>query len=102
MKECCRKYLSEQFGDDQDVIAEIYAEYENTIVEKLAEIEAAFASQDWLVLDRAAHAIKGCAFAAGDNEMAEVAIELRQAARLQGNEKAKGEINKLKALKEML
>ena len=102
MKESCRKYLSEQFGDDQDVIAEIYAEYKNTIADKMVEIEAALASRDWLALDRAAHAVKGCAFAAGDNEIAEVAIELRQAARLQGDEKAKAEIDRMKSLKEML
>ena len=27
MKECCKKYLAEQFGGDDEVVGEIYAEY---------------------------------------------------------------------------
>ena len=27
MKDCCRKYLTEQFGNDPEVVEGIYAEY---------------------------------------------------------------------------
>lgn len=102
MKQCCEEYLAEQFGGDKDVIAEIYAEYRNTVEEKLAEIESALATPDWTKLDRAAHAVKGCAFAAGDTEMAETAIAIRHAAQLQSASDAGDAIARLKSLKEML
>ena len=35
MKECCRKYLNEQFGDDAEVLAEIYSEYVASVRAKL-------------------------------------------------------------------
>ena len=81
MKECCRKYLDEQFGD-ADVSAEIYAEYAASLKEKLAEAREALAAVDWTRLDRVAHTVKGNALAAGDAETAETAIELRKAAAL--------------------
>ena len=34
MKECCRSYMEAEFGGDQDVIAEIYAEYAKSVKEK--------------------------------------------------------------------
>ena len=82
MKECCRKYLDEQFGGDADVIGEIYSEYVSSVRVKLAEASAALAAADWTLLDRVAHTVKGNALAAGDTEMAETAIALRKASAL--------------------
>ena len=82
MKECCRKYLDEQFGGDADVAAEIYAEYVSSIKEKLGEARQSLAAGDWTRLDRVAHTMKGNALAAGDTELAETAIELRKTAAL--------------------
>lgn len=80
MKECCRKYLDEQFGGDDDVVREIYAEYVSSAKEKIAEAGAALAAADWTMLDRVAHTVKGNALAAGDEEMANTAIALRKTA----------------------
>ena len=80
MKECCAKYLEEQFGGDADIMGEIYGEYVSSIHEKIGEADAALAASDWTRLDRTAHTIKGNALAAGDEEMAGTAIELRKAA----------------------
>ena len=66
MKECCRKYLDEQFGDD-DVVKEIYDEYASSAHEKIAEAGAALAAGDWTTLDRVAHTLKGNALAALGN-----------------------------------
>ena len=62
MKECCRKYLCEQLGNDMD---------------------AAVAAGAWDTLDKVAHTIKGNALTAGDQQMADVAIALRGVAKQQ-------------------
>ena len=82
MKDSCESYLREQFGDDADVIGEIYGEYVSSIKEKIDEAEAALGASEWDRLDKIAHTVKGNALAAGDAEMAEVAIALRKAAAL--------------------
>lgn len=101
MKECCKTYLIGQFGDE-DIIAEIYAEYVSSLAAKLAECDAALESGDWIALDRAAHAMKGNALAAGDNDMVENAIALRSAAKLQERENAATIIQVLKKLSTLL
>ena len=40
MKECCRKYLNEQFGGDTEVVDAIYAEYVSSLGPKLAADKA--------------------------------------------------------------
>ena len=82
MKECCKKYLDEQFGGDPDVVGEIYAEYVSSVHEKVENAAADLAAANWTSLDRVAHTIKGNALAAGDTEVAEAAIELRKTAAL--------------------
>ena len=101
MKECCKTYLFGQFGDEE-IVAEIYGEYVSSLSEKLAECDAALASGDWVALDRAAHAIKGNALAAGDTDMAENAIALRSAGKLQDSENAATIIQVLKKLSTLL
>jgi HPt (histidine-containing phosphotransfer) domain-containing protein len=101
MKDCCKEYLMSQFGDE-DVVGEIYNEYVESLGQKLSESEAAIASQDWIALDRAAHALKGNALAAGDEAVANVAIELRNAAKLQKLDESKGLVAKIKELQALL
>ena len=102
MKECCRKYLTEQFGDDTEVVAAIYAEYVSSLGAKMAEADAALAAGAWDALDRAAHTIKGNALAAGDQQMADAAIALRNAAKLQELDQAGRLIADLRALEGQL
>ena len=82
MKACCKEYMAEQFGDDADIIADIYGEYVTSVGEKIAETHSALAAKDWGLLDRIAHTIKGNALAVGDNDMAETAIALRKTSTL--------------------
>ena len=102
MKECCRKYLAEQFGDDADVVAEIYSEYVSSINAKTAEADAALANGEWNVLDAVAHAVKGNALAAGDQQMADTAIALRSAAKLQDSDQSGRLISDVKSLAQLL
>ena len=102
MKECCRKYLTEQFGGDAEVVDAIYAEYVSSIGAKMAEADVALNAGAWDVLDRAAHTVKGNALAAGDTQMAEAAIALRNAAKLQERDQAEQLIADLKVLAEQL
>ena len=83
MKECCRKYLCEQLGDDMAIISEVYAEYASSIGDKMAEADAAVAAGAWDTLDKVAHTIKGNALTVGDQQMADVAIALRGVAKQQ-------------------
>ena len=98
MKECCRKYLDEQFGGDADVVGEIYSEYVSSVGVKLAEADAALAAADWKALDHVAHTVKGNALAAGDEAMADAAISLRKASALADASEAASLMAKLKEL----
>ena len=97
MKQCCKDYLMEQFGDE-DVVNEIYGEYVRSIQEKMPEIEAAVAAENWSSLDPLAHAVKGNALATGDTDAANVAIALRIAAKMSDKEAACSLFAKLKEL----
>jgi len=88
MKECCRKYLAEQFGDDEEIMGEIYGEYVQSVKEKIAELKEALGAADWQRSDRIAHTIKGNALAAGDEEVARLAIEIRKTAALGDGERS--------------
>ena len=98
MKECCRKYLGEQFGDDMEVVNEIYAEYVTSVGDKMAEAVAALAAGAWDALDKVAHTIKGNALAAGDQQMGDAAIALRNVARQQDRVGADRLVADMKAL----
>ena len=102
MKECCRKYLMEQFGDDMAVVDEIYAEYVASVKAKTAEADAALSAGEWAALDKVSHAVKGNSLAAGDQQMADTAIALRNAAKLQNRDDAERLIADLKSLAEQL
>lgn len=97
MKQCCKDYLMEQFGDE-DVVNEIYAEYVTSIQEKLPEIEAALAAENWTALDSLAHAVKGNSLATGDNAVADVAISMRSAAKMSDKAVAQSLFDKMKEL----
>jgi len=97
MKKVCNDFLMEQFGD-QDVVNEIYDEYAKSVKEKIAEADTVLSSFDWTALDRIAHAVKGNALAVGDNDVANVAIVLRNAAKLSDEAEAAALIEKLKEL----
>ena len=97
MKQCCKDYLMNQFGDE-DVVNEIYAEYAHSMEEKLPEIEAALTAGNWSSLDQLAHAVKGNALATGDTEAANAAIALRIAAKMSEKDTARTHFEKLKEL----
>lgn len=102
MKECCRKYLGKMLGDDMEVVNVIYAEYVSSIGDKMAEADAAVAAGAWTALDKVAHAIKGNALTVGDQQMADTAIELRNAAKLQDRVQTTQHIADMRALAELL
>ena len=96
MKQCCKDYLMEQFGDE-DVVNEIYGEYVNSMQEKLLELDAALTASNWANLDSLAHAVKGNALATGDTDTANAAISLRVAAKMSDRDNAVALIDKIKA-----
>ena len=102
MKECCKTYLNEQFGDDAEVVNEIYGEYVSSVRVKIMEATTALTGSAWQQLDRVAHTVKGNALAAGDNEMADAAIQLRKVAQLQDVAQAGDLIGRMQELSELL
>lgn len=99
MKQCCKDYLTEQFGDEE-VINEIYAEYAKSIQEKIPEHEVALTTENWSTLDQLAHAVKGNALATGDADAAKTAVALRIAAKMAEKDTAHSLFKKLKELAE--
>ena len=97
MKQCCKDYLMEQFGDEE-VVNEIYGEYAKSVQEKLPELEAALTAENWSALDQLAHAVKGNALATGDTDTANVAVALRIAAKMSEKETSRSLFDKLKVL----
>ena len=97
MKQCCKDYLMDQFGDE-DVVNEIYGEYVTSVHEKIGELEAALTAENWSALDQLAHAVKGNALATGDTEAANAAVALRIAAKMSEKETARLHFEKLKEL----
>ena len=97
MKQCCKDYLMEQFGDEE-VVNEIYTEYVTSVHEKLPELEAALNAENWTALDTLAHAVKGNALATGDTDSADTAVALRTAAKMSDKAAATSLFEKLKAL----
>ena len=102
MKECCVAYMNEQFGNDAELVKEIYGEYVSSMRVKVREAEKSLAADDWEQLDRVAHTVKGNALTAGDNEMAQVAIELRSTSQLHDHEQSAALIARLRGLEELL
>ena len=102
MKECCRQYLNGQFGGDAEAVDVIYAEYVASVGAKTAEADAALAEGAWDKLDKVAHTVKGNSLAAGDQQMADVAIALRNSAKLQDRDQAARLIADMRVLAEQL
>ena len=94
--------MNEQFGNDAEVVDAIYAEYVSSVNVKAAEADAALAAGAWDALDKVAHTIKGNSLAVGDQQMADTAIELRNAAKLQDRDKAGRLVADLKTLEKQL
>lgn len=80
MKEDVKTWLAEQFGDDEETIAAVWAEYLSASEAKVADARAALAAADFPLLDRVAHTMKGNALMVGDQTSAQEAIQLREAA----------------------
>ena len=94
--------MIEQFVDDAEVVDMIYGEYVSSIGAKVTEADAALAAGAWDALDRVAHTVKGNSLAAGDQQMADAAIALRNAAKSQERDQAAQLIAVLRSLEEQL
>ena len=78
MKEDAKAWLAEQFPGDAVTVRLIWDEYLSASAAKLAEARAA---EDYPLLDRLAHALKGNALMVGDRASAEAALALRATAK---------------------
>lgn len=81
MKDDVKTWLNEQFEGDAEMIRLVWAEYLVSAKAKLAEARAALAAEDYPLLDRVAHTLKGNALMVGDAAIVTVTIALRDAAK---------------------
>ena len=81
MKEDVKTWLNEQFEGDTEMIRLVWDEYLASAKAKLAEARVARAAEDYPLLDRLAHALKGNALMVGDRASAEAALALRATAK---------------------
>lgn len=81
MKEDAKAWLAEQFPGDAETLRLIWDEYLSASAAKLAEARVARAAEDYPLLDRLAHALKGNALMVGDRASAEAALALRATAK---------------------
>jgi len=81
MKEETKRWLDEQFGGESETIALVWSEYLGETTAKLAALRAALAADDYPLLDRLAHTLKGNALMVGDQPMVSAAVVLRDASK---------------------
>ena len=98
MKAVCGEYLKGQFGGDEAVVEEIYAEYVRSAREKAEEAVVALEGGRYEDLDRIAHAAKGNALAVGDQESVDAAVALRAAAKARDRGESAALVARLKEL----
>ena len=98
MKAVCGEYLKGQFGGDESVVEEIYAEYVRSAREKAEEAVVALEGGRYEDLDRIAHAAKGNALAVGDQESVDAAVALRAAAKARDRGESAALVARLKEL----
>lgn len=97
MKDVVKSYLLKEFGD-ASVAEEIYAEYRSSTQPKIDESVQALAARDFVLLDRAAHALKGNALMIGDPGALAAALALRDAAKAQDAAAAQAALTRVQAV----
>ena len=81
MKECVKRWLTEQVGDDEFLLQTLYDDYRGTLAKQLEQARADMSAGDYGALDRTAHAMKGATLTVGDEEMLQAVLALRDAAK---------------------
>lgn len=77
MKASVSKWLTEQFGDDAALHAELYGQYVADMRSTFNAVETACRVSDMAALAQAAHTMKGLALQVGDGETADVCQALQ-------------------------
>jgi len=81
MKDCIRNWLAEQFGADDALHADLYAQYREELNGGADALGAALEAGDAAAIGDRAHAMKGMALSMGDDETAALCLELQKAGR---------------------
>jgi len=81
MKATVRAWLTGQFGEDDELFAEIYGQYATDMKERAQKLPALLAAWDVAALGENGHAMKGMALQVGDEELAEQCKRLQTSGR---------------------
>jgi len=80
-KDSIRKWLTEQFGADEELFAELYGQYAADMKSMATELPALVERRDMASVGEKAHAMKGMALQIGDSELSEPCLRLQNASR---------------------
>lgn len=97
MKERVRNWLSQQVGDDEELLKTLYEDYRRVVAEQLAQSQRDIAAGDAAALDRTAHALKGVVLTVGDQDMLPRVLELRDAAKASDMDAARAAVAQIAA-----
>jgi len=81
MKDTIRNWLTEQFGADEALFAELYQQYSADMKARAAGLDALLAAGDAAALGEEGHAMKGMALQMGDTELSEPCMALQNVGR---------------------
>jgi len=81
MKDSIRAWLTGQFGEDEDLFADIYGQYATDMKAQADRLAALLAAGNAAELGEIGHAMKGMALQIGDSELAEPCMRLQVAGR---------------------
>lgn len=79
MTQQIRDWLVQQFGEDEALVAEIYARYRTDMAAGVAAARALQDRDDAAALRAKAHALKGMALVVGDRDVADHCLALERA-----------------------
>ena len=81
MKQKIREWLTQQFGDDEALFAELYSQYEGDMKSGVEVLRTAFKDGDIAAMTQKAHALKGISLMIGDEDVSAVCLTLEQIGR---------------------
>jgi len=81
IKESIRNWLTQEFGSDEALINELYAQYAADMRSRATGLHAYFVSGNVTALGEEGHAMKGMALQMGDRELSELCLRLQNSGR---------------------
>ena len=79
MKQKIRDWLTQQFGNDEALFAELYSQYEGDMKSGIETLQTGFKDGDIAAMAQKAHALKGISLMIGDEDVSALCLTLERA-----------------------